>query len=118
MVDRPSGPWHTAQAPAFSRPAAATGSAATAADAAAAAGREKAGACTVCHGPLGLSTAPDAPNLAGQPALYLSAQLKAYRSGARRHEVMAVIAKPLSDDDIEKLAAWYASQKISVQSPP
>ena len=47
-----------------------------------------------------------------------AAQLKAYRSGMRRHEVMAVIAKPLSDDEIESLAAWYSSQKISVQSPP
>lgn len=89
-----------------------------AADPAAAAGRQKAGPCAVCHGPLGLSVTPDAPNLAGQPALYLSAQLKAYRSGARRHEVMSVMAKALSDDDIEKLAAWYASQKISVQAAP
>ena len=94
------------------------GSAASAADPSAAVGREKAGACAVCHGPLGLSVTPDAPNLAGQPTRYLTAQLRAYRSGARRHEVMAVIAKPLSDDDIDKLAAWYASQKISVQSPP
>ncbi len=82
-------------------------------------GRQKAAStCAVCHGPLGVSQAPDAPHLAGQPAMYLSAQLKAYRSGARRHEVMAVIAKPLSDDDIANLAAWYAAQKISVQSPP
>jgi len=93
-------------------------SAASAADASAAVGRQKAAPCAVCHGPLGLSAAPDAPNLAGQPALYLSAQLKAYRSGARRHEVMGVIAKPLSDDDIENLVAWYASLKISVQSAP
>ena len=84
----------------------------------AAAGRQKAAVCAVCHGPLGLSQAPDAPHLAGQPAMYLAAQLKAYRSGARRHEVMAVIAKPLSDDEIESLAAWYSSQKISVQSAP
>lgn len=61
---------------------------------------------------------PDAPHLAGQPAMYLAAQLKAYRSGARRHEVMSVIAKPLSDDEIESLAAWYSSQKISVQPTP
>ena len=40
--------------------------------------------CVVCHGPLGMSRAPDAPNLAGQPAIYLGAQLRAYRSGARR----------------------------------
>ena len=82
------------------------------------AGRAKAAACAVCHGPLGLSVAPDAPHLAGQPALYLSSQLRAYRSGARKHEVMAVMARPLSDGDIEDLAAWFASLQISVQAPP
>ena len=33
--------------------------------------RLKAQTCAVCHGPLGLSVTPDAPNLAGQPALTL-----------------------------------------------
>lgn len=65
-----------------------------------AAGRQKAQMRVACHGPLGLSTAPDAPHLAGQPAIYVAAQLRAYRSGASRHEVMAMIARPLSDDEI------------------
>ena len=81
----------------------------------AAAGREKAQACVVCHGPLGLSTAPDAPNLAAQPAIYLAAQLRAYRSGARQHEVMSVMSKSLSDADIDNLAAWYASLQVEVK---
>jgi len=80
-------------------------------------GRAKAQACAVCHGPLGVSSAPDAPHLAGQPRIYLSAQLRAYRDGSRRHEVMAVIAKPLSDDDIDNLAAWYSSVRIDAQAP-
>ncbi len=83
----------------------------------AAAGRKKAGACAVCHGPVGISTAPDAPHLAGQPAIYLERQLRAYRSGTRAHEVMAVIAKPLSDADIANLAAWYASIRVEAQAP-
>jgi cytochrome c553 len=83
----------------------------------AAAGREKAQACAVCHGPLGLSTAPDAPNLAAQPAIYLAAQLRAYRSGARQHEVMSVMSKTLSDADIDNLAAWYASLQLEVKPP-
>ncbi|MCY7316465.1 MAG: cytochrome c [Rubrivivax sp.] len=81
-------------------------------------GRQKAQACAVCHGPLGLSSAPDAPNLAAQPALYTAAQLRAYRNGTRKHEVMAVMAKPLTDDDIADLAAWYASLRVDVQPPP
>ena len=94
---------------------AAAGAAAHAADAAA--GRQKAQACAVCHGPVGISSAPDAPNLAGQPVLYLATQLKAYRGGARRHEVMNVIAKPLTDDDIDALAAWFSSIRIEAQPP-
>ena len=82
-----------------------------------AAGRAKANACAVCHGPLGMAAAPDAPNLAGQPAIYLSAQLKAFRSGTRVHEVMGVIAKPLSDADIGDLVAWYSSLKVQVLPP-
>ena len=81
-------------------------------------GRQKAQACAVCHGALGLSVTPDAPNLAGQPALYTAAQLRAYRSGARKHELMAVMAKPLTDDDIANLAAWFASIRIEAQLPP
>ena len=92
------------------------GSPASAADALA--GRAKAQACTVCHGPLGLSVTPDAPHIAAQPALYLSAQLRAYRSGARQHEVMSLMAKPLSDDDIAALAAWFSSIRVEAQAPP
>ena len=54
------------------------------------AGRVRAAqACAVCHGQLGVSTAPDAPNLAGQPALYVASQLRAYRNGSRKHEVIS-----------------------------
>ena len=81
-------------------------------------GRAKAQACAVCHGPLGISVSPDAPNIAGQPAIYLSAQLKAYRGGERKHEVMSLMAKPLSDEDIAVLAAWFASIRIEAQPPP
>lgn len=77
-------------------------------------GKQKAISCAACHGQQGLSTVPDAPNLAGQPELYVSTQLKAYRSGKRQHEVMSLMAKPLTDDDIENLAAWFASLKIQV----
>jgi cytochrome c553 len=74
-------------------------------------------ACSVCHGANGLSTLPNAPHLAGQPAIYLAEQLKAYRSGKRANEVMSVIAKPLADADIDALATWYASIKIDVKMP-
>lgn len=81
------------------------------------AGKAKAGMCATCHGPLGLSQLPNAPHLAGQPAIYLVEQLKNYRSGKRHNEVMGVIAKPLTDQEIDDLSAWYASIQISVTAP-
>jgi cytochrome c553 len=93
------------------------GTVASLAQAEASIGQTKARACAVCHGELGLATAPDTPNLAGQPERYLSEQLKAYRSGKRSHEVMSVLAKPLSDEDIASLAAWFASIKVEAQAP-
>jgi len=82
------------------------------------AGRVKAQACAVCHGALGVSTHPQAPNLAGQPAEYLRAQLRAYRSGARQNEMMTLMAKPLSNDDIDQLAAWFSALRIEATAPP
>jgi cytochrome c553 len=105
--------WHGATRAAWLGAALAAASPAWAADAAV--GGAKANACAVCHGPTGLSVVPDAPNLAGQPALYLATQLRAYRSGKRVHEVMSLMAKPLSDADIENLAAWYSSFAIDVR---
>lgn len=83
----------------------------------AAAGRQKAQACAVCHGPLGVAVAPETPNLAGDPQGYLVRQLRAFRSGARPHEVMGVMAKSLSDADIDNLAAWFASLKVEAKEP-
>lgn len=68
--------------------------------------------CSVCHGLAGVATAPNTPNLAGQPETYLAAQLRAFRSGTRRHEVMNVISAPLSDAEIAALAGWFASIRI------
>lgn len=82
-----------------------------------AAGRRAAQACAVCHGELGLSEQPDAPNLAGQPEIYIAAQLRAYRAGERAHAVMSVVAQPLSDAQIDDLAAWFSSLEVSVKAP-
>ncbi len=81
-------------------------------------GRAKAEiACALCHGPTGQATLPNAPNLAGQQALYLSEQLRNYRSGKRQNEVMNMIAKPLTDADISHLAAWFSAVKVTVEAP-
>lgn len=82
-----------------------SGPAALAADPAA--GKAKAAQCAACHGANGIAVLPDAPNLAGQNEIYLVKALKDYRSGARKHEQMSVMAKGLSDKDIDNLAAYY-----------
>jgi len=82
------------------------------------AGRQKAQMCATCHGPLGVATMVNTPHLAGQPGLYLSEQLKAYRSGKRTHDIMTLIAKPLTDDEIANLSAWYSSLQIEVKEKP
>jgi cytochrome c553 len=85
----------------------------------AAAGKSKAQAtCAVCHGLNGIAKIPDAPNLAGESAIYTSKQLKAFKSGERQHQQMSIIASGLSDDDIANVAAWYAGLKVTVEMPP
>jgi cytochrome c553 len=74
-------------------------------------GQAKAKICATCHGRNGISTAPLFPNLAGQKSAYVAAQLRMFRSGERKSEQMNIIAKPLSDQDIENLAAYFESLK-------
>ena len=82
-----------------------------------AAGREKAAQCAPCHGLNGVAAAPDAPNLAGDSSFYLTAQLKAFRSGQRQHQQMSIIAQGLSDEDIADLVSWYSAIEISATMP-
>ena len=80
-------------------------------------GRQKAKMCQTCHGIDGLARIPSAPHIAGENQIYIVTQLKAFRSGKRTHEIMSVIARQLSDADIDNLAAWYSSIQISVTVP-
>lgn len=75
----------------------------------------KASQCFMCHGANGIATMPDAPNLAGQNEGYLSKTLQEFRSGARQHEVMSLMAKGLSDQDITQLAAYFSKVEITVK---
>jgi cytochrome c553 len=73
------------------------------------AGQARSLACQACHGPTGIGTAPDIPNLAGQKEPYLRAQLTAFRSLTRKHDLMNAIASQLSDEDIANLAVFWSS---------
>lgn len=75
----------------------------------AAAGKAKSATCAGCHGPAGVSANPLWPNLAGQKEAYLAKQIKAFRDGTRTDPMMSPMAKPLTDDDIGNLAAYFSS---------
>lgn len=72
-------------------------------------GKAKSLACQACHGSQGIGSAPDIPNLAGQKGGYLATQLKAFRQGTRKHDLMNAVAAQLSDADIAQLAGYWAS---------
>jgi cytochrome c553 len=73
--------------------------------------------CQTCHGVDGQGTIAGVPNLSGQNYDYLVIQLKAFRATRRQHAQMSIIAKMLSNADIENVAAWYSSIKVSLKLP-
>jgi cytochrome c553 len=69
-------------------------------------------ACVSCHGPAGVGVGEAFPPLAGQPAAYLAGQLNAWQSGARHNDpndLMGHIAKSLTADEVQAVAAYFAS---------
>ncbi len=74
------------------------------------AGRVKvATVCAACHGAGGGSVSDNIPNLPGQRAAYLEAQLKALKDGTRKNPLMNAMAAQLSPADIANVAAYFAS---------
>jgi quinohemoprotein ethanol dehydrogenase len=74
-------------------------------------------ACAACHAFTGGSDGSGAfPRIAGQPAFYLSRQLRDFSSGVRSNAIMSPIARALSAEKIEDVAAYYAN--AAAQFPP
>ncbi|GAB3481130.1 c-type cytochrome [Azotobacter salinestris] len=89
----------------------------------AAAGQGKAAICGACHGPDGNSAAPNFPKLAGQGERYLLKQMQDIKAGSKPGAPEGVGRKVLemtgmldnfSDQDLADLAAYFASQKMTV----
>ena len=73
--------------------------------------------CAACHGIDGATpTAPDYPKLAGQYPDYLMKALRDYKSGMRKNPVMAGMAAPLTEKDMENVAAYFSSQPSNLAS--
>jgi cytochrome c553 len=69
--------------------------------------------CSACHGASLTGAVPAVPGLLGLRPEYLSAQLGAWRVGVRHAaapDCMATIAQRLSQDEIDGVTAWIASQ--------
>lgn len=74
--------------------------------------------CQSCHGPGGNGVGSTFPGVASQHAGYISTQLMAWKNGTRSNDpqnLMGAIAKRMSDNDIQAVSAWYATQPGSKQ---
>ena len=82
------------------------------------AGKQKAQeVCQACHGMDGLSaTNAEYPKIGGQHRDYLAKELRDYKSGMRKNPIMGAMAQPLTAQDIENMAAYYASQPGPLKS--
>jgi cytochrome c553 len=70
--------------------------------------------CLVCHGIDGNGTEPtnpEFPKVAGKQPEYLLKQLKDFKAGKRKNEIMAGMVATLTPDDMANLALYYAGQK-------
>ena len=73
--------------------------------------RGLAATCTACHGTDGISVGGVPPSLAGQNKDYLLQQLKDYKAGKRPATIMHQHAKGYSDEQLERIAAYFAAVK-------
>ncbi|WGH78198.1 c-type cytochrome [Jannaschia ovalis] len=80
-------------------------------------GRKVANMCRTCHGLDGYAQIPIAPHIGGEPKDYLEAQLMAFKTGAREHEMMTIVTAGLSAQQISDVAAWYASHRATATLP-
>lgn len=73
--------------------------------------------CALCHGRRGRSSNAHYPSLAGLPASYIESQMRAFADGRRRNPQMSPLAAALSDEQIKKLAAYYARRTPKDDEP-
>jgi cytochrome c553 len=82
------------------------------------AGKSKAELCFGCHGEDGNSLDPQAPKLAGQYGIYISKQVRNYLASTRSHQIMTSMATTVTDEDLNDISAYYASQPMMKSDSP
>jgi cytochrome c553 len=82
------------------------------------AGKSKAAVCSACHGMDGNSAVASFPKLAGQNSRYLLKQMhdikNAGNEGGRTVIEMTGLLNNLSDQDMADIAAYFASQQVTM----
>ena len=76
----------------------------------------KADSCAHCHGVDGNSSGSAYPSLAGQTKEYLYRQIKSFKEGTRKDPMMSPAVVVLSDQDMQELAEFFASQTLTRSS--
>ena len=69
---------------------------------------DKAQACAACHGEAGVPSDKSWPVIWGQHQGYLYLQLRDFKSGARKSDLMGPIAQALGRDDMLALALYFS----------
>lgn len=77
------------------------------------AGEAKVAQCAACHGPDGNSPTAAFPKIAGQGEKYLLKQLRDVKENVRPIAQMTGQLDNMSDQDLQDIAAYYASQTMS-----
>jgi cytochrome c553 len=72
---------------------------------------EKVSMCVACHGADGIGKANHYPSLQGKPVAYIVSQLQYFKSGSRKSSDMNVVAKSLSEEDMQMLAEFFNQVK-------
>jgi cytochrome c553 len=80
-------------------------------------GRGRATACVPCHGEVGISSAPQWPNLAGQHESNLLQALHQYKGGQRYDALMAGIVAGQDHEAVTELGALLSAQPHLHQTP-
>jgi cytochrome c553 len=83
-------------------------------------GKDKSDAerCQECHGVdghgQGHSNGPEGKfaKLAGQHPEYILKQIADFKSGARKDDQMAIMARSVTDEDVRDIAAYFSSQQL------
>jgi cytochrome c553 len=71
---------------------------------------EKAQLCAACHGEDGVPQETPTPVIWGQTEGYLYLQLRDYKLGTRKNEIMSQIASTLEKQDMFDLAAYFTAK--------